>query len=91
MRLSEERYIKTLIHNLEDKIMTAVNDFASAQNAFNDQMTTAINGIQAGINALGLSAADQASLDALKVRGQTIADSLTALAKSVTPVTTPTA
>ena len=41
------------LNNLGEAIMTAISDFAAKQNAFNDQMDTAITGLTADIKFLG--------------------------------------
>jgi hypothetical protein len=91
----------TLI-NLGENIMTAINDFAVAQNGFNDQMDAAIAGLQADIKSLNdtivvlqsspgaISPADQASLDVLQARGKTMASKLNVL-DALTPPAPPAA
>lgn len=78
--------------------MSAISDFAKKQNAFNDQMDAAVSDLQGDIKSLNdtilqlqnspgqITPEDQASLDALQARGQTIADKLTALDALTPPV-----
>lgn len=102
---SDSNYIEEklcFLIKLGEQIMTAISDFAVAQNAFNDQMDVAFSGLQQDIKSLNdiilkmqnspgvISPADQASLDALQVRGKTIADKLTAL-DALTPPPVPVA
>jgi len=79
-----------------EQIMTAIADFAAAQNAFNDRMDVAIADLQADIQNLNdqiaalianaITPEDQAALDTLKVRAQAMADKLDALDALTPPV-----
>lgn len=92
---------KTDLKNTEKTIMSAISDFAVKQEAFNDRVDTAITGVIGDIKALNdlveklqttpgpISAEDQASLDALEVRGDAIAAKLEAL-DALTPPVVPT-
>jgi hypothetical protein len=83
-------------------IMSAISDFAVKQNAFNDRMDKAVAGLQGDIVSLNetiktlqnspgtITPEDQASLDTIQVRAQTIADKLDAL-DALTPPVPPTA
>ena len=78
--------------------MSAISDFAAAQNAFNDAMDASIAGLQGDIKALDdliaqlqasagqISAEDQALLDALQVRSKAMVDKLAALDALTPPV-----
>lgn len=82
--------------------MSAISDFATAQNAFNDRMDAAITGLGGEVATLNaeiaklqaspgtISAADQTSLDALTTRGAAIATKLEAL-DALTPPAPPAA
>lgn len=82
--------------------MSKISDFATAQNAFNDRVDTAITGLQGDVQALNdkitelqnspgtVTPEDQALLDALQARGETIAAKLEAL-DALTPPTPPPA
>ena len=79
-----------------EHIMTAIADFAAAQNAFNDRMDVAIADLQddiknlndqiAALQANAITPEDQAALDALKARAQAMADKLDALDALTPPV-----
>jgi len=81
-------------------IMSAISDFATAQNAFNDQIDTAVTGLTGDIAALNakitelqnsqgtITPADQVLLDAIQTRASTIATKLTAL-DAITPPVVP--
>lgn len=83
---------------ISEKIMTAINDFAVAQNAFNDQMDNAIQGLGGDIQFLNetivdlqarigeLTPEDKALLDALQARAELIAAKLAALDALTAPV-----
>ncbi len=89
------------LERLENKIMSAISDFAAKQNAFNDRMDTAIADLQGDVKSLndqiaalqastgGITPEDQAALDALQARASTIADKLDAL-DALTPPVAPT-
>jgi len=92
---------KNDLDKMEGRIMSKIGDFAEAQNAFNDRVDTAITGLQGDIKALNdkitelqnsagqITPEDQALLDSLQARGQTIADKLEAL-DALTPPVPPT-
>lgn len=75
-----------LEHNilrLENRIMSAIQDFATAQTAAFDRMDTAIAGIQteiAALKAAAVSPADQALLDGLASRASATAGTLETVA-----------
>lgn len=85
-----------------NQIMSAVSDFVAKQNAFNDRQDVAIDGLRGDVKTLNdtieklqntpgpISAEDQASLDALEVRGDAISAKLEAL-DAMTAPTPPTA
>lgn len=80
---------------------TSIEQFATAQNAFNDKIDTAITGLEGDIALLNetisklqttpgsITPEDQALLDALQARGKAIADKLDAL-DALTPPVPPT-
>lgn len=82
--------------------MSAISDFATKQNAFNDRLDAAIAGIQGDVDTLNaailklqnsagaITPEDQATLDALQARGAGITAKLEAL-DALTPPTPPTA
>jgi chromosome segregation ATPase len=101
--VDELHKIKKLLNEilkLEKRIMSAISDFAIAQNEFNDQMDASIADLQGDIQSLndeitklkdslgGVTPEDQALLDALLARGQAIADKLAAL-DALTPPAVP--
>lgn len=90
------------LKQLGEKIMSKISDFATAQNAFNDRIDTAVTGLTGDIAELNSEIAklqatqgeitpeDQALLDGIQTRSQGIADKLTAL-DALTPPVVPTA
>jgi hypothetical protein len=84
-----------------EQIMSAISDFAAKVSAFNDQIDTAIAGLQGDVKNLTdqiaalqastgtITAADQALLDGIQTRAQGIADKLTALDALTPPVAPP--
>ena len=79
--------------------MSAISDFADKQNAFNDRMDAAITDLQGDVsnltqqiadlkNSTNITAEDQAKLDSLSARSQSIADKLDAL-DALTPPAPP--
>jgi hypothetical protein len=90
------------LFSLGDKIMSAISDFATAQNAFNDQIDTAVTGLTGDVKNLNdqiaalqasngaITPADQALLDGIQARAKTVADKLTAL-DALTPPVVPAA
>jgi len=82
--------------------MSAISDFATAQNAHNDQIDTAVTGLSDDVKNLAsqitalqnsagtITAADQALLDGIEARTKAIADKLTAL-DALTPPAPPAA
>ncbi len=95
---NETQSILNRIEELENKIMSAISDFAAKQNAFNDRMDTAIADLQGDVKNLNdqiaalqtstgaITPEDQAALDALQARASTIADKLDALDALTPPV-----
>lgn len=81
--------------------MSAISDFAAAQNAVNEQIDTAVTGLTGDIKNLTetiaklqgspgvLTPEDQALLDALQTRVKAVADRLSAL-DAITPPVPPT-
>lgn len=88
------------LDRMEIRIMSAISDFASKQNSFNDRIDSAVTGLQGDVAALNakitelqnspgtVTPEDQALLDALQSRGETIAAKLEAL-DALTPPTPP--
>lgn len=84
--------------NIGEQIMSAISDFAMAQNAFNDQMDVNVAGLQDDIKSLNdtitklqnspgvITPEDQKSLDDLQNRGKNIADKIAALDALTPPV-----
>lgn len=89
------------IDELESNIMSKISEFAQRQNAFNDQLDTAVEGLTADVKNLndqiaalqnstgGITAEDQALLDAIEARSAQITTKLAAL-DSMTPPAVPT-
>ena len=103
LQLTEWRIIAAL-KRTRRIIMSAISDFASKQNAHNDKIDTAIDGIQGDVTALKdlitklqnsagtITPEDQASLDALEARAAALEQKVTALdAQTENPPTPPTA
>jgi len=77
--------------------MSAISDFATKQNAFNDRQDTAIAALQADVTNLNeqiaalqatagtITAEDQALLDGIQARGSAISDKLEALDAQTPP------
>ena len=71
--------------------MSKISEFATAQNAFNDRIDVAVTGLQGDVQALNdeiaklqasageVTPEDQASLDAIQARAETITTKLEAL------------
>ena len=86
----ECRILAKLDH-IKEFIMSVVSDFSDKQNAFFDRQDKAITDLQGDVKFLNdtiatlqnspgtISAADQASLDAIQARASTISDKLDAL------------
>lgn len=80
--------------------MSKISEFATKQSAFNDRIDGAVTGLAADVEALNAEIAklqgsagevtpeDQASLDALQARGETIAAKVEAL-DAMTPPKVP--
>jgi hypothetical protein len=91
-----------LLHRKVDDIMSKISEFAAKQNAHNDKIDAAIDGLTADNKAQTdlikqlqtspgeISAEDQATLDQLEARTAAQADKLGAL-DDLTPPTPPTA
>ncbi len=87
---------------LENKIMSAISDFATKQNAFNDRIDTAIADLQGDVKSLNdqiaalqassgtVTPEDQALLDGITARASAVADKLDALDALTPPVAPPT-
>jgi cob(I)alamin adenosyltransferase len=90
------------LHELGNKLMSAISDFVTKQNAVNDQIDAAVTGLTSDIKNLSdqitqlqnspgtITPADQALLDGIEARTKTIADKLTALDAVTPPVAPPT-
>lgn len=90
------------LHETERKIMSAISDFATKQNAFNDRMDAAVTGLQGDVKTLNdkitalqnspgtVTPEDQKLLDDIQARSSAIADKLDAL-DALTPPTPPVA
>jgi hypothetical protein len=97
-----ELVTKNDLREMVNRIMSAISEFASKQNAFNDRMDSAVDGLQADVTALNdkitqlqnnpgpITPEDQALLDQLQSRGETISTKLEAL-DALTPPTPPAA
>lgn len=82
--------------------MSAIADFAAKQNAFNDQIDIAITDLQGDVKTLNdeikalqdsngaITPEDQALLDGITARTQTISDKLAALDSLTPPAVPPT-
>jgi chromosome segregation ATPase len=82
------RLVHSEIHKLEVKIMSKISEFAAAQNAVNDRIDAAVNGLQEDVQGLmakieelqnnpgEISPEDQVLLDQIQARGQAIAEKL---------------
>lgn len=91
--------IEQLIEHTERKIMSAITDFATANQASLDAISASLDGITAGITALDtlitnlqnspgtLSPSDQAALDAIQASSASLVAKAAAI--SVTPPPTP--
>lgn len=101
--LSQINNNQAILHRLaemENNIMSKISEFATAQNAHNDRQDAAVTDLQGDIQALndkitelqnspgGITPEDQALLDALQARGESISTKLEALA-ALTPPTPP--
>lgn len=96
--LSQLNELLTEIKFAKEQILSAISDFATAQNSFNDQIDIAITGLQGDVAFLvaeiariqgspgPISAEDQASLDALQSRTNQILAKLQALDALTPPV-----
>lgn len=100
---ADNREVERLLNEVNERsktIMSAISDFAAKQNAHNDAIDQSISGLQADIQALNdaikklqdsagqITPEDQALLDAIDARGQTVADKLAAL-DALTPPAPP--
>lgn len=84
-----------------ETILSKISEFATRQNAFNDRLDAAVTDLQGDVATLNakieelqnspgeITPEDQASLDAIETRAQSITDKLEALA-AVTPPAVPT-
>lgn len=101
----ESRHEAATKHDLElmeERIMSAISDFATKQNAFNDRIDTAISDLSSDVQALNdkitelqnspgaITPEDQALLDAIQARTGTVATKLEAL-DALTPPKPPVA
>ena|ERR1700675_4793144 len=90
------------LFNLGESILSAISEFATKQNAFNDTIDAAIAGLTEDVQNLNdqiaslqasagtITPADQALLDGITARAQTVSDKLSAL-DALTPPKVPTA
>jgi len=79
-------------------LMSAISDFATAQNGFNDQIDAAVAGLTSDVASLNdqiaklqatqgaITPEDQALLDGIQSRSQSIASKLTALDALTPPI-----
>lgn len=86
---SQERFLQIL--TTLQIIMSKISEFADKQNAHNDAIDSAVSGLTGDIKSLNdkiaelqasagtVTPEDQALLDAIEARGQSIADKLAAL------------
>lgn len=93
---------KTDLKEMETRIMSAISDYAAKQSAFNDRQDAAITDLQGDVQNLNdqitalqnspgsITPEDQALLDGLTARGESIATKLEAL-DNLTPPKAPTA
>ena len=100
---NSQQAILRRLAEMEKNIMSVISDFATAQNAFNDQIDTAITDLQgdekslndqiAALQASGgaITPADQALLDGIQARSKTVVDKLQALDALTPPVVPPAA
>jgi len=96
------REIKHAAHHLKEKIMSAISDFAAKQNAFEDELDTAVADITNEIKTLNdlvaslqnsagtVTPADQALLDQIQTRTQGLVAKVKAL-DTISPPPAPTA
>ena len=94
--------IQHALHRLGAALMSKISEFAQAQNAFNDRLDTAIQGLTGDLAELSRQIAvlqesqgqitpeDQATLDALQARAAAMTAKLEAL-DALTPPVPPTA
>lgn len=90
------RHLLKILQN-QEKIMSAISEYAAKQNVHNDKMDTAIADLIVDVKSLNdkiaelqntagqVTQEDQALLDALEVRGASIADKLDALDAQTPP------
>lgn len=100
-RLENKALLDRIAH-LERNIMSAISDFATKQNAFNDRVDAAVTGLTEDVQTLndkitelqnspgGITPEDQALLDAIEARSASIATKLEAL-DALTPPKPPVA
>lgn len=98
---SRKNSILNRLDTMETHIMSAISDFAAKQAAFNDRIDAAVTGLGGDVASLkdeilklqnssgAITPEDQASLDAIQARTETIATKLEAL-DALTPPTPPT-
>lgn len=96
-----EGITRTDLNNLKREIMSAISDFAAKMKAHQDKIATAVSGLTDDVKALNdkieqlqntagaITPEDQALLDEIEKRGDTISTTLAAL-DSLTPPATPT-
>lgn len=89
--IAELKNALAYLTSVGERTMTAISDFASAQTAFNDRMDLAVAGITDDLRELNaqiqklqqspgaITAEDQALLDDLQRRGETISAKMEAL------------
>lgn len=97
---SHDSITKCDLRKMEERIMSAISDFAAKQNAFNQRIGAAIDGVVADVKTLNdkieelqnsggaITPEDQALLDSLQEQGEALATKLEAL-DNLTPPTPP--
>jgi len=97
-----ERILKSSIHNARDTIMEAITSFANRVNTAFDKLGTAVDGVASDVDFLKqqiatlqnspgtLSVEDQATLDAIQSRAETLSDKVDALDKATEQPPVPT-
>jgi len=95
---SKSAVTKQDLYEIGEKIMSNISEFVDAQNAFNDQIDTAIAGLTGDVKNLSdqilalqnsagsVTPEDQALLDGIQARVKVMADKLTALDQVTPPV-----
>jgi hypothetical protein len=102
LKSQQQLVTKSDLKETEQKIMSAISDFAAKQTAFNDRVDVAITDLQGDVQTLNdtiaqlqsspgaITPEDQALLDGLQTRAESITTKLEAL-DALTPPKPPTA